>query len=1339
MKTFIELYTFLQTYSENTLRTFIEDKDDKWTGKEKQESVFRLFAYLSLIPGFVGYVICDGNYNLGTVTKNTDKKKLFQKNLNDKGDKSDLTLIQDNIIIATSSKNKTQYGINDLDIDNINSIYSDMYKHKYTLKLCLVVPCKQTLFKIASQSEETSFRLKKDVLNNNTLIYDWNDLNVWYREFKTIYGTVSYEQMVQCDKIPLVLRFHQEVAIARTLDLLKSHKQILWGHIPRSGKTYIMGGAIIASSNKNFLLITTAPNETYKQYNDMLFEKYNQFHDFNIINLNGSTKKPKIGDKNIVIASKQFLQSKGVKDDKVKQIKWLKDMKFDMRFIDESHNGGTTELASKVMDTYGIGAFTVFITATYMKPCNTFSIPKEAWITWDLEDIKLCKTISQPDSLVKLVKKHGSILGELYTKYTNEEIIATYLQYPDLQLMTWDFKNEVKDAILKTYKDTNDGFSTDSIFLLKNKDSKPIEEFQDEDAVVKLCHTIFGKSENTGLFTVRTKDSIFDRIEKIVKNGNVNSRWFSIDEPLTVLAFMPCGLQNTPIDMLHNTFMTLLQNKNLLPEFEIVCINSKANGGTDAVQIIEDARTNVKRLGKKGLFVLSGRMCSLAVSIHHCDIVLMMNNTESLDAYFQMMYRSMTEAKNKRMGFVVDLNLQRISSVIIDYAMRITTIDGETLSLKNAIKYILEQRLIGFNNDNWMHDYFGLTNVNIDSIVEKMYNIYTSHPTNAIETIMRTLELKLKIMDSDQKLFNQMFHTTTTPKNIKEAIEDLTRDTEVKKGIDMLEVESRSSDNESDKSTEKVEKNVNIISDVIKHLLPLMCLLTIHSTNTNTFDEMCKFIEQSPEEKDVLIAQLTTWWGKKSKMESIMTLFKTIYEKYLKSNNEFTNTVMRIKEMFSVAKGNADELSKLIDKYLIPQELEKKQNAEVSTPYSLRHDMLNAIPSDFWKTSHTLFEPCVGKGGFLLDIVSRFMEGLKNEYPDEEKRYKHIVEECLYWSDINPTNIWICRLLLDPFGKYDLKYNEGNTLDIDINDKWDLEGFDAVIGNPPYQPVSNGKKGGKSLWPDFVEYALKHINQDGYLVYVHPALWRKPRNALWTTMCKYKFHKISIHNDQDGNKLFKATTRFDWYVLQKTNTNIITTIIEEDRKEYKTTLNKSSFIPNFGNNIFAKVRAKIPEVGYLNAERDSACHSSRDYVQDKQDEKHKYIIVNAVSKTHGVRYLYSSKPHPHQFDKKVIFSNGRHIEPIYDNGQYGVSEGGIYILVDSDEEGEKIVKYLRTDFVSYLIKATKWSNFETSKDVFHNIAHPKEIKQIDENHLCEYFNLTESEIQEEKPKKKVIV
>jgi len=56
-----------------------------------------------------------------------------------------------------------------------------------------------------------------------------------------------------------------------------------------------------------------------------------------------------------------------------------------------------------------------------------------------------------------------------------------------------------------------------------------------------------------------------------------------------------------------------------------------------------------------------------------------------------------------------------------------------------------------------------------------------------------------------------------------------------------------------------------------------------------------------------------------------------------------------IKEVFQDNLGNPSKLSTLIDKFLIPQELEKKQNAEVSTPYILRNEILDTIPFSFWK------------------------------------------------------------------------------------------------------------------------------------------------------------------------------------------------------------------------------------------------------------------------------------------------------------------------------------------------------------------------------------------------------
>jgi hypothetical protein len=53
-----------------------------------------------------------------------------------------------------------------------------------------------------------------------------------------------------------------------------------------------------------------------------------------------------------------------------------------------------------------------------------------------------------------------------------------------------------------------------------------------------------------------------------------------------------------------------------------------------------------------------------------------------------------------------------------------------------------------------------------------------------------------------------------------------------------------------------------------------------------------------------------------------------------------------VKELFQENVGNPQSLSKLIDEYLIPQALEKKTNAEVSTPSELRQQMLDVIPPE---------------------------------------------------------------------------------------------------------------------------------------------------------------------------------------------------------------------------------------------------------------------------------------------------------------------------------------------------------------------------------------------------------
>jgi len=1301
MKNFSQLYDVVMNIKEDTIIPFL---NEKWIGKDKQESLFRLFAYLNVIKEFDNYSLCDGNFNEGTLTKNTVRSILFDKNLKDKGDKSDLSLISNDCetLIATTSKSLDSYCIGDLETDPIQLIYQQKYVSRYSLRICIVVRDKHELYELAKKAERTSKRIKDVISDPSTIIFDWTDIDIWFNIAKDVYKDKTVKDICKFAKPPLINKFHQNIAIMNTIAISQYYKDILWGQIPRSGKSYIIAGTIYkamattATNAFNIIIITTAPNETKEQFLNM-FNSYCQFEDFTIHYMN-DVKKPKLTNKNIIICSKQFLQTKGVKEDKVKSIKWLKDMKFNWRFIDESHNGGTTDLSKKVLDAYGNtdGVISVYITATYMKPQQTFNIPIEATVLWDLEDVKLCQSIDKEPSVNKLVAKYGDCVLKVLARSSKDEIKEDYSRYPTLEFMKFDFKYEVKQAIIDKYKDTNKGFSAEAIFLLKYKETKDkagksvvdtINEFQDEGGVINLLHSIFGKEEHDDIFTTKDTSSVFSEISKMCKNGNIKSRSFSVEDPLIVLACLPCNLHNTPLSRLQETLRNVIIKHNILPEYDVVYLNSKDNNSRTSKEIINDALKNVKLANKKGLLVLSGRMCSLAVSLHKCDIVLMLNNTESYDTYYQMIFRCMTEDANKKIGFVVDMNLQRVCCVIAEYAAKICK--GNNTTTKDAIKYVLEQNIIGFRSTEWMKNYFGLSNVNIDNVVNEVYSIYSSNPSNAIDGILKSLDLKIKVLTKDQELFNKIFSTKASAKKIKKVLGDLTNNIEVKKGIDNL-VFSDSGDNSSvvsddtDTSTGSIIKNVNLMTDIMRPLMSLLCILTTNADGSaTTFKDLCIWIKGSKEEKSIIISQLAIWWNKTASITSdtsdVIDMFITLYDTYLYNNEEFNSAFMRLKEMFCIAKNNKDELSKIIDKYLVPQDIEKQQNAEVSTPYVLRKEMISKIPDDFWKSPKKVFEPCAGKGGFLLDIINKFMEGLQELYEDEEERYRVIAEECLYWSEFNATNVYICKLLLDPFGKYKLNYNKGDTLALDIKEKWAIDGFDAVIGNPPYQN-SNGSSNG-TLWDKFILYGLNYLKYNGYLVYVNPSGWRnilgKFKN-IQLEMKKYWIKYLEIHNENDGLKLFNAETRYDWYILQKnTDGNVITEIMFEDKNVKEINIKNLEFIPNGDYELYNTLLAKE------NEERCEVLYDRTSYGCDKKwvskDKSQKFIYpcVYTCNSKNKLKLFYSSNENGNGMNKtKVIWSNGR-IKSIGsyidNNGEYGLTQFA-YAIVDEKDKLEYIKK-----------------------------------------------------------------
>jgi len=299
---------------------------------------------------------------------------------------------------------------------------------------------------------------------------------------------------------------------------------------------------------------------------------------------------------------------------------------------------------------------------------------------------------------------------------------------------------------------------------------------------------------------------------------------------------------------------------------------------------------------------------------------------------------------------------------------------------------------------------------------------------------------------------------------------------------------------------------------------------------------------------------------------------------------------------------------------------------------------------------------------------------------------------------------------------------------MDVKEKWGVEGFDAVIGNPPYQPPSNNKKGGKSIWGEFVIFNLHCLKPSGLLLFIHPALWRKPENKLREIMFDKQIHYLSIHNDGDGLKYFGATTRYDYYLMENTKPYQKTIVRFEDGSIYNFLINLDlPFLPNFGWSIFEKILSKSNSDG-LQVINDSDCHTMRPHVSKKEKEGFRYKLLNSISHTKGKTYYYSSRPHKNQKLNKVIFSNGRHVVPFYDPGELGVTQGGLYVIVDSEYTGKKIVSFLESKLIDFIVKATKWSNFETTRHVFHYI--PNMIHQLDtmnDEQIFRHFQITEME------------
>ena len=1269
MQTIGDVYHFLKSF-DGDLKAWIRNHPNK---ERVHEAVFVILASLGLIPEVSKYVPCKGNFGTGALEELLDVEELFEESIFRGGDGgSDYTAIkrESGSILATTAKYLFDFIYEDLHMDKLVAAFSVVYPQYENKHACIVIPDRRDFEKMkAGIHQATNSRAK--VWLDNSVVIDHDDLQAAFNKFK-LYDHKTPKKPSELQGV------HQEFTVWKNIKMKKmGEKCVLYAHMPRSGKTHMMVGSFKADHGSNYLVITTAPNETVDQY-----EKACKGNGYNVTRL-GPKTKPITGGKNIILVSKQFL-------DRHNDIEWLKDLQIDMAFVDEGHHGGTTELAQDSLRLYTPDAFTVFMSATPDKIKYAYDIPESNIIRWDQEDIKLCQNIDNPQSRIRLKEKYGPDFIKILNTFSDHEIKKKYLEYPDMHILTQSLTDDVKTEIIAETAGTSYGISNTAILsLTKNK-----KLFQEPVQVMERFYSIFGKLRQ---YTPDPKypNPYMKRIADICKNSQSRYIGDASGQAKVVLAFLPPNNINQTSEALINLLMNagdLGYNKRFSDQYIVVSINSKKLGKPK--DIIKNA---VKQANneEKDVLVLSGKQCHMAATIKECDIVLLLNDITSYDMIKQMMYRSMSPQPKKKFGFVVDLSLDRVlDTVVSEFA---SNLYSSSMSRKEALKYILLAKIVNINADTWIYKP-GDHHDQITKIAEKLDNLYISNGYHSIlRNMNRLADVRFEL--SNEQAVRLGLMSMKSNETVKIAGKDLIET--IQDGIERKNYEH--ADNVSESEPTVIEKKENFI-DILRFIIPFFSFITSHHEESS-FLGMCNIIENDQELKKICIDHISTLALKGISSNTILKNLVDVYTELGMSDAvELNKTISNVKELVFKNRNDRHQMSKLLDEILLVHKNEKKLNAEIATPKELRVQMVDKVPESFWKNpSHKVLESSVGKIGFLNEIIDKFMVGLESVIPYANERYKHIVEKCVYFSDKNQCNIHIVKAILDPENAYKLNVNVGDTVDDDmkffngLSEALPPNDFDLVIQNPPYNDSSGNKGANHTLWDKFTVKAIESwLKPGGYLVAVHPGNWRQGNSEVFPLFKEKQLCYLEIHNSTDGQKTFKCGTSYDWYLLENTSRYTKTTVVGEDDVRSEIDMGDWTFLPNMMHD-YIKGLMTNDVTNRLDITRDRSVYGTdnkKGLVSKEKTDKYCYPLINSIKKDGSIDFRYTcddtraAKGQLPQFGRtKFIFCNGAGCYKDM-TGDIGFTEWG-FAIYDTPENVEKIEMAFKTQEFSNILNAIK--------------------------------------------------
>ena len=423
-----------------------------------------------------------------------------------------------------------------------------------------------------------------------------------------------------------------------------------------------------------------------------------------------------------------------------------------------------------------------------------------------------------------------------------------------------------------------------------------------------------------------------------------------------------------------------------------------------------------------------------------------------------------------------------------------------------------------------------------------------------------------------------------------------------------------------------------------------------------------------------------------------------------------------------------------LEKILTTNDNDKTYNAEHSTPFKLIHKIINKTNNNIWNKNNKFLDYCCGKGFIILSIFNKLYNNVKIN--NKLNRCKYIIENCIYFADINESNVYTTIFLLNSQAdilsgtKYKYKFNFyiGDSFNLNLNKIWNIDKIDVIFVNPPFENKLRRNKTPHKLWIDFTKKSFTDwLINNGTLIQISPSSFSSPSSKI-LKLLKEK-HTTDIFFNEE--KYFPdIASSISWYIIENRKSNNITNINDK----LKINLSNFLYLPQNISMESLSIHKKVmfDTLQKLSIHKDYVtCHNAllkkeNSSLSKTKTDKHIYPVFHT-----NKQIWYSSILQPFSDKKKVLWTRSGYQKPFYSSKILGVTDLSYFILVDNDNEGEYYEKYLNSELLQYIFKSAKWSGFGNDK-VFYalpDIINKNLNEPLSDIDIYKLFNITHDEIE----------